>query len=162
MKRHAPGALFLLAGLAQSLGAQSPTTFRYFYDDAGEFYRALDSTGTLIEYTDDPSGNITRVNRTSVPPGQLSILNVRPSNTIGGHTITIVGQNFSAMAAGDTVMIGGVAATVISATATQLVVLVPGGTAGGAISVTVGGITATWSNTISVLETPAISSISPA
>lgn len=153
--------LLILSGV-EALFAQSPTTFRYLYDDAGQLYRVLDSTGTLIEYTYDPSGNITKVSRSTVASGALSILNVTPSNAIGGKTITIAGQNFSAVIAGDTVMIGGVTATVLSASLTQLVVLVPGGTVGGAVSVTVGGVTATWSNTINVVQPPLISSISPA
>ena len=142
--------------------AQSPVSFRYFYDDTNELYRVLDSTGTLIEYTYDLTGNITNVSRTTLPANQLSILNVTPSNTIGGSTIMILGQNFSAVASGDIVMIGGVTATVVSASTTKLVVTVPGGTAGGAVSVTVNGVTATWSNTITALETPAVSSVSPA
>ncbi len=151
---------FLLLAAAQSLHGQT-TSFRYFYDDAGELSGVLDSTGTLIQYTYDPSGNITQVTRSTVPPSQLSILNVTPSHTIGGSTLTILGQNFSAMAAGDIVMIGGVAATVISASATQLVVTVPTGTLGGQVSVTVGGSTATWGSSISVLQPPLISGLSP-
>jgi hypothetical protein len=61
-----------------------PPSFRYFYDDANELYRVLDSTGTLIEYTIDPSGNITNIARTSLPPTQLSILSVSPSNATTG------------------------------------------------------------------------------
>ena len=150
----------LLATLAFT--AHAATCFRYFYDDANELYRVLDSTGTLIEYTYDASGNITNIARSTLPAAQLSILNVAPANSITGAKLTIMGQNFSAIAAGDTVMIGGLPATVISATATQLVVLVPPGTTGGAISVTVGGVTATWSGSVAVTEIPVITSISPA
>ena len=34
-----------------ALFAQSPVTFRYLCDDAGELYRVPGSTGALIEYT---------------------------------------------------------------------------------------------------------------
>jgi len=129
-----------------ALFAQSPTTFHYYYDDAGQLSKVTDSTGTQIQYTYDLSGNITQVTRTTTPE-PMSIINVTPSNLIAGSTVTIAGQNFSATAAGDTVKIGGVTAMVISATATQLVVQVPSGTVGSAVSVTVGGVTATFNQT---------------
>jgi YD repeat-containing protein len=146
-----------------ALRAQAPTSFRYFYDDANELYRVLDSTGTLIEYDYDPSGNIINVGRSALPVAQLSILNVTPSTSPAtGTKLTILGQNFSPIIAGNTVTIGGITATVISATPTQLVVLIPAGTAGGAISVTAGGVTTTWSNNLTVAETPSITSVNPA
>ena len=105
--RHRAYLVFqILALLANMLHAQT-TSFRYFYDDAGELASVLDSTGTLIQYTYDPSGNITQITRSTVLTSQLSILNVTPSKAVGGSTLTIVGQNFSTMAAGDLVMIGG-------------------------------------------------------
>jgi YD repeat-containing protein len=151
--------LLALAGVS-ALRAQTPTSFRYFHDSSNRLYSVLDSTGTLIQYTYDPSGNITQVTRSTLAPSQLSILNITPAYLIGGSTITITGQNFSTTAAANTVTIGGTTATVISATATQLVVLVPTTTYGGAVSVTVGGVTTSWSSTISVLQIP-VFSISP-
>jgi YD repeat-containing protein len=146
-----------------ALRAQAPVGFRYFYDDANELYRVLDSTGTLIEYDYDPSGNIINVSRTTLPAAQLSIVNVTPSTSPAtGTKLTIFGQNFSPTVAGNTVTVGGITATIISATPTQLVVLIPPGTAGGAISVTVGGVTTTWSNNLTVAEAPLITSINPA
>lgn len=67
-----------------------------------------------------------------------------------GSTIVITGTNFSTTAASNTVTIGGVVATVVSATATQLVVTVPSGATSGVITVTVGGVTATSSGTFTV------------
>jgi YD repeat-containing protein len=74
-------------------------TFRYFYDDANELFRVLDSTGTLIEYIYDPSGNITKVNRSTVSPSAVAILNITPLTGAVGSNVTIYGQNFSASAA---------------------------------------------------------------
>ena len=145
------------------LVSQAPAqqTFRYFYDDANELYRVIDSTGTMIEYTYDPAGNIVNVARTNVQTNALVVFNVTPTMAIGGSKIMIFGQNFSSIAAGDIVTIGGVAATVVAASNTQLVVLVPPGTNGGAVYLTVGGVTVTWSNTISVTQPPIIESLNP-
>jgi protocatechuate 3,4-dioxygenase beta subunit len=72
-----------------------------------------------------------------------------------GSTIVITGTNFSTTAASNTVTIGGVVATVVSATATQLVVTVPSGAISGVITVTVGGVTATSSGTFTVISASA-------
>lgn len=137
--------------------------FRYFYDGNGQLFRALDSGGNLLEYDYDASGNATAVRRSTVAPNSLAILNVVPQRGGGGSTVTIYGQNFSASAAGDTVMFNGVAGTVVSATSTSIVVTVPAGVSTGPVSVTVGGNTAT-SGTLNftVPNLPTITSISPA
>ncbi len=138
----------------------STTTFRYFYDDANELFRVLDSTGTLVEYIYDPSGNITQVNRSTVPPSSLSILNITPLSGSTGQNVTIYGQNFSASAAGDLVQFGGVTATVVSASSGALVVQVPAGFSTGQVTVTVNGITAN-SGTLAFVPPPSITSVTP-
>jgi len=54
-----------------------PTSLRYFYDDANELFRVIDSTGTLTEYIYDPAG-ISR--RSTGPPrlGSPAIFNITP------------------------------------------------------------------------------------
>src|SRR5262245_58290500 len=96
---------------------------RYFYDDANQLARALDGTGTLLEYVYDPAGSISEIRRSAVAPGSLSILYLSPLNSGAGQTVTIYGQNFSPFPGGNVVQIGGVLATVVSATSNQLVVI---------------------------------------
>jgi YD repeat-containing protein len=75
--------LLPLALLAWALlRAQSPVTFRYFYDDAGQLSRVLDSSGNLVQYTYDLSDNITQVTRSSIAAGAWSILNVTPATAL--------------------------------------------------------------------------------
>ena len=151
--------LLALALLPHCLCAAG-VTFRYFYDDANELFRVLDSTGTLVEYDYDPAGNITQVARSTVPPASLAILNITPLSGTTGQTITIYGQNFSAVAAGDLVQFGGVTATVVSASSGTLVVQVPAGFTSGTVTVTVNGVTAS-SGSLSFVPPPSITSISP-
>jgi YD repeat-containing protein len=148
---------------AQMLLGQQAVTFRYFYDDNAQLFRALDSTGNLIEYTYDPSGNVIQTNRKSVAPGALSILNITPLSGGAGNTITIYGQNFSTVAANNIVQINGVSATVLSATATQLTIQVPSGVTGGQMTVTVNGTTASSGPTLVFTPNalPVITSITP-
>ncbi len=151
-------AYVLLAGscLAQ------PPSFRYFYDDSAQMFRVLDSTATLVEYIYDPNGNITQINRSTVAPNTLSILSLQPFTGLPGQTITIYGQNFSSTASANTVMINGVAATVVAASSTSLTVTVPNGATSGQVSVTVNGVTVS-SGTLNftVVGPPVITSITP-
>jgi hypothetical protein len=82
-----------------------------------------------------------------------------PSPTISGFTpaiagtgvpVIITGANFSSTAANNVVKINGLAATVTSASATQLIAVVPAGTASGSITVDVGTNQATSSNSIEI------------
>lgn len=122
--------------------AQTPVSFRYFYYATGELFRVIDSTGTLVEYIIDPAGNVTQINRSTIAPGAPGILNLSSLSGTWGSTFTIYGQNFSAIAANNVVQINGVNVTVISATATQLVVLVSPNATTGQVTVTVNGVTA--------------------
>ena len=152
-------------GMAALLGcaAWGQVTFRYFYDGNGQLFRVLDSSGNLVEYDYDSGGNPTAIRRSVVTAGSLAILNLVPQRGAPGTTVTIYGQNFSAVAAGDTVMFNGVAATVISASSTALVVQAPGGVTTGPVSVTVNGTTVTSGNlNFTVPNLPTITSISPA
>ena len=148
----------LLAGASTCFG--QAVSFRYFHDDASELFRILDSTGTLIEYIYDASGNITQVNRSTIPPASLAILNITPLSGPAGQSITIYGQNFSAVAANDLVQFGGVTAVVVSASSTALVVQEPSGFSSGLVSVTVNGVTVT-SGTLLFTPPPTITSITP-
>src|ERR1700683_4831625 len=110
----------IVAALAivASLG-QAQVAFRYFHDVNHQLFRVLDSAGNLIEYDYDLAGNPTQIKRSVGPSPSLAIFNIVPSRGTAGETITIYGQNFDSIAAGDTVKFDGVTATVVSATATS-------------------------------------------
>jgi YD repeat-containing protein len=146
--------------VAQAL-AQSPITFRYFYDDLNQLVKVVDSTGVSIQYVYDPVGNILQINRSTVAPGALTIFNVIPQTVGTGGTITFQGQGFSTTPSLNTVTIDGIAATVVSATSTTLVVLVPSNGMTGLISVTVGNTTTTFGSNETIIPVPIISSVAP-
>jgi len=58
-----------------------------------------------------------------------------------GDTIVIKGKNFSTVAANNTVAFNGVTATIVSATATELTVVIPASATSGPITITVNGVT---------------------
>lgn len=147
----------VIAGLASP---QQPITFRYFYDDTGQLIKVVDSTGVVIEYVYDAVGNMLEVKRSTVAPAGLSIFSFTPAQGGPLTTVTVYGQGFSPTPALNTVRIGGVAATVVSATPTVLVIIVPAGAPAGPVSVTVGGVTATSSTAFGVQPVPVITSVS--
>jgi YD repeat-containing protein len=109
----------LLVWLCCAPRALSQTPSRYYYDDGNELVTAIDASGNQIVYVYDPAGNILSVTRgTSASSSALAILSFTPQTGGVGATVTIEGQNFSTTAASNTVTFNGVAATVVSATAT--------------------------------------------
>jgi len=144
---------------AVTLSAQSPITFRYFYDDTGQLTKVVDSTGVVIEYIYDPVGNMLEIRRSNVAPTTLSVFSFTPVQGAPLTTLTIHGQGFSATPALNTVRIGGILATVTSAAATTLVVTVPPAAVSGLITVTVGLSTAPSGSNFVVFPVPVITSI---
>jgi len=132
--------LGLLLGLAVTT-AQAQLTFRYFYDGNSQLFRVLDSTGNLVEYIYDLTGNPTQINRSVIPGDALSILNFVPQRGTAGQTVTIYGQNFGSTPGANLVKFNGTVATVTSASATVLVVQAPNGVTTGPVTVTVNGAT---------------------
>ena len=97
------------------------------------------------------------------PPGTggLLILDFSPKTGPVGTTVTITGTNFSATAADNLVTIGGVAATVDSATTTEIVATVGAGAVTGRVTVEVAGDTATSAEDFVVASPPTIASFTP-
>ncbi|HEV8433747.1 MAG TPA: IPT/TIG domain-containing protein, partial [Thermoanaerobaculia bacterium] len=96
---------------------------------------------------------------TYVPPPVIA--SFTPTSGTAGSNVTITGQNFATVAANDTVTIGGAAAAVVSATATQLIVTVPANAISGAIAVTAIGGTATSATPFTVITYRSLAVTSP-
>ena len=153
-------ALVVLSGVI-GLSAQTPITFNYVYDEAGQLVKVIDSTGIVVQYVYDEVGNMLELRRSSVVPGSLFIFSVTPPTSGPLGTITISGQGFSTNLLLNAVKINGVVATVISASATMLVVTVPTGASTGPVSVTVGTSTASFASPLTIVPIPVITSLSP-
>jgi gliding motility-associated-like protein len=95
---------------------------------------------------------------TSDPP---VITSFTPASGPVGTTVTISGSNFSTNISNNIVRFGTVQAAVISATATQLTVIVPAGATNQPIYVTVNGLTAYTNTSFIVTFPPVIASFTP-
>jgi YD repeat-containing protein len=154
------GVFLALAMVAPICAQISQASFQYFYDDLGQLSKVIDSSGNELDYQYDAVGNILSITR-GTAPGALAILNFTPQQGGPGATVTIQGQGFSVTANANTVKFSGTPAAVTSATATSLVVTLPGAATTGPISVTVAGQTATSTNSFTVLPLPTITSVAP-
>ncbi|MDB6101579.1 MAG: hypothetical protein JWO52_1578, partial [Gammaproteobacteria bacterium] len=151
-------ALWLLTTLSL-LSSTNALATQYLYDAAGRMVAAIAADGSAAAYRYDSVGNILGIQR--LAPGQLSVLALTSAQGSVGGTITIEGTGFSTNPSNDVVTINGVTATVVSATATQLVVQVPSGATTGQVSVTVGSNTASSSQNFVLVPGPTITSFSP-
>jgi YD repeat-containing protein len=115
----------------QSSGT-NPVT--YVYDELGRLVGVVDSAGDAAAYKYDAVGNILSISRQS--SALVSIISFTPQSGAAGATVTLNGTAFSAIASQNTVQFNGTAASIVSASATQLVVTVPAGATTGPISVT--------------------------
>ncbi len=88
------------------------------------------------------------------------INSIKPLTGGAGTQVAINGEGFSNVVAGNTVAFNGKNATVVSATASQLVVTAPAGVATGPVSVMING-QKTIGNTFTVVPSPVIKSVTP-
>lgn len=95
-------------------------------------------------------------------PAPFSILNFTPAQGIVGTPVTIQGEGFSTDATKNIVTFGTGVATVTTASATQLVVVVPNTAQTGKITVETDGRTATSPTDFTFIDGPVVTSFSPA
>lgn len=134
----------------------------YVYDDLGRLAAVMDANGNAAEYSYDAVGNILSISRFNST--QISVINFTPESGLVGTSVTINGTGFSTTASQNTVKFNGLAATVSSATNTQIQVTVPTAATTGTMSVTSPNGTATSSGIFTVTSSngvPTITSFSP-
>jgi hypothetical protein len=85
-------------------------------------------------------------------PEPPTITSFSPLSGMPGATVTITGSNFSTTSTDNTVKFNGTTTSVVSATATQLTVIIPVAATSGKITITRDGVTATSQQDFTVLE----------
>ncbi|MEP7182467.1 MAG: IPT/TIG domain-containing protein, partial [Betaproteobacteria bacterium] len=121
---------------------------------------AYDSATAQVQYIYDDVGNVVQIRR--LAPGELALTQFFPVAGPPGLMVTLYGTGFNPVPTSNVVQFNGVAATVYSATTTQLVVIVPSGATTGPVSVSNGTSTVSSSRKFEVITTgPAITSFSP-
>lgn len=135
----APSTLMGTLQLDLADNTLSPATTDTFTPPAGcpitnqDFHTVTDYVRQALVADNDPIGTVIRNNsgtyeiRVNKAP---IVTGVSPTSAGVGARVTIAGSQFDPVAANNTVRFNGVAATVVSATDTQLVVTVPNATSG--------------------------------
>lgn len=139
----------------------------YVYDEIGRLEAAIDPAATngVAKYGYDDAGNLLSITRQSATV--TTIVDFHPKTAKRSTTVTIYGAGFSNTPASNTVKFGGsggTAATVTSATTTQLVVIVPAsGSVDGAIYVSSpsGAATSTQTFALDISVAPTITGFTP-
>lgn len=135
----------------------------YVYHANGRLIAVTNDAGESARYVYDVMGNIQKVDRLAAD--QLALFSVTPGRGVSGMQVRLQGNAFSANAGANLVRFSGVTAAVLTASSSELVVIVPVGAVTGPVSVTVGAQTATSSTDFIVdqnARTPRIDGISPA
>jgi YD repeat-containing protein len=143
-------------------GGAGQSSISYFYDALGRLIGASDSQSNTAAYSYDAVGNLLSI--TNNLSSQVTIIGFDPTNGPVGTAVTISGTGLGPTASQDSVSFNGTAATITSATATEIVAAVPSGATTGTITVTAPGGSATSSSSFTVTATggtPAITSFSP-
>lgn len=151
------GVCLLALMLALPVSATS-----YVYDANGRLIAVTNDAGESARYVYDVMGNIQKVDRLAAD--QLALFSVTPGRGVSGMQVRLQGHAFSANAGANLVRFSGVTAAVLTASSSELVVIVPVGAVTGPVSVTVGAQTATSSTDFIVdqnARTPRIDGISP-
>ncbi len=135
----------------------------YVYDELGRLEAAIDPAATngIARYTYDAVGNLVSITRQST--AATSIIDFDPKRGSAGTPVTIYGADFDPLAANDAVTFNGTAATVVSASLSQIVATVPSGATTGPITVTSpgGSATSTASFTVGNPSAPTIGGFTP-
>jgi uncharacterized delta-60 repeat protein len=136
-------------------GGTLPLSYQWQFNSTN-IAGATSSTLTLTNVQTSQAGNyaVLATNAYGSVLSSNAVLTVAPATTVPvitgfnpvsgtiGAVVTITGINFSPVASNNIVYFGAVRATVIAATATNLVVMVPGGATYAPITETVNGLTA--------------------
>jgi len=139
--------------------AQAIADVQYAYDPAGRLVQVVAADGSSAVYQYDAAGNILAIQR--VAADQLVLVAFNPASGGPGAQVALQGGGFSPTPSANAVSFNGAGATVLAATANQLIVQVPSGATSGPISVTVGSHTVTSTQPFLVNPPPTITSFTP-
>ena len=133
---------------AQSPGVAPGEARTLVHDELGRLEAVIDPSQGVAVYRYDAVGNIVAIERPELT--DVSIIEVTPDRGETGDAITIQGTAFGADPGSNKVTIGGVPATIDSASATTIVARIPDGATDGPVVVTTPTGTATADETLSI------------
>lgn len=144
-----------------STGPLQADQAQYLYDDQGRLSGIADSTGALAIYNYDAVGNLLSIDRLTPPGSGIGIYLVNPITGPVTQLCRVQGYGFDPVTTNNVVKFNGVTATVSSATAYTLTVVVPSGATTGTVTVTNTNGTASSPSFFTVVGAATITGLNP-
>ncbi len=129
--------LWLFVSASSLVHAQPGGTSRYVYDNNGRLRAVIAPNGEAAIYDYDPAGNFTAIRR--LVATEMEVIDFSPRTGPFGARVNIFGVGFGGVGSGgdvSSVLFNGTSATILSQTATSVVVEVPANATTGKITVT--------------------------
>lgn len=134
---------------------------QYLYDDQERLTSVSDGTGATAVYNYDAVGNLLSIDRLTPPGSGIGIYLVNPVTGPVTQLCRLQGYGFDPVPSNNVVKFNGVTATVSSATAYTLTVIVPAGATTGTVTVTNANGTANSPASFTVVGPATITSFNP-
>jgi YD repeat-containing protein len=138
-----------LALVAPAFAQQPQSETRHIYDNGDKLIETISPSGERFLYEYDADGNLILIRREAA--AALEILSFSPSEGPVGTKVTILGKGFNATPTANAVTFNGTPATVLSASAGRLEVVVPPGATVGPITVATTGPAAATADPFTVV-----------
>jgi len=134
---------------------------QYFYDELGRLVGVIDGQNNAAVYTYDEVGNLLKIDRFNTTGGNVGIFLIAPGSSLVNKPVEIRGFGYTSPAGSNQVRFNGTLASVVSGTASSLIVTVPAGGTTGPVTVTNANGTATSPQAFKVLVPPIITGVAP-
>lgn len=151
--------LFILA-LWAPLGLQADQA-KYFYDELGRLVGGVDGQNNAAVYNYDEVGNLLKIDRFTTTAGNVGIFLIVPGSSLINKPVEIRGFGFTSPPSSNAVAFNGTSASVLSGTASSLLVTVPTGATTGTVTVTNANGTTTSPQAFTVLVPPIVTGVDP-
>lgn len=159
----------LCSGLLWLPGSLRADQAQYLYDELGRLVGVIDGQNNAAVYTYDEVGNLLKIDRLSSTGNNIGIFLLSPGSALAKHPdgtsantpVEIRGFGFTNPASSNAVAFNGVTATVLSATSSSIIAIVPATATTGVVTVTNSNGTATSPQVFTVLVPPIITGVDP-
>ncbi len=151
----------LIISLLMNVGSLAADTAQYYYDELGRLVGVVNEQGDAVVYNYDAVGNLLSIQRFTTGATGVGIFLMAPGSSIVNKNVEIRGFGFTTPPSSNQVQFNGTTATVVSGTATAIIVTVPTGATSGSVTVTNANGTAASPQAFTVLVPPIIVNVLP-
>jgi YD repeat-containing protein len=153
--------VILIFSLVLNGGSLPADTAQYYYDELGRLVGVVNEQGDAAVYNYDAVGNLLSIQRFTSSGTGVGLFLIAPASSIVNENVEIRGFGFTNPPPSNQVQFNGTTATVVSATATSIIVTIPVSATSGPVTVTNANGTATSPQSFTVLVPPIVTGMEP-